>query len=120
MAREGALITTWGAPVRGREAKALEVFTEFLQFWGKRAAEGKVSEPEVYFAADGSHGMAVVRGRADVLNELWLEDESMRLIDKSQWIVEDLKTHLYLGGSQESIQDLMGMFAENGQQLGYM
>jgi hypothetical protein len=120
MAREGALITTWGASVRGREAKALEVFMEFLQYWGKRVAEGKVSEPEVFFAADGSHGMAIVRGRVDALNEFWLEDESVRLIDKGQWVVEDLKTHLYFGGSQDSIQDLVSIYSENGQQLGYM
>ena len=120
MGRNGALVTTWGASVRGREAKALEVFMEFVGFWGKQASAGKCSEPEVLFSADGSHGMSIVRGKVDVLNEIWYSDESMRLIDKGQWIVEDLKTHVYLGGDQDTIQELMGIYAENGQQLGYM
>ncbi len=51
MARDAALVTTFGSPVRGREAKSLEVFTEFLTFLGKQAAEGRCSQPEPFFAA---------------------------------------------------------------------
>jgi hypothetical protein len=120
MARDGALVSTWGLPRAGREAKALEVFVEFLQFWNKKAAEGKCSEPETYFNADGSSGMSIVRGKTDVLTEIWMADETMKLIDKSQWIVDDLKTHLYVGGNDDEIQSLTAVFAENGQELGFM
>ncbi|HYU92241.1 MAG TPA: hypothetical protein VEN95_01985, partial [Actinomycetota bacterium] len=70
MARDTALVTTFGYPVRGREAKSLEVFTEFLTFLGKQAAEGRCSQPEPYFAADTSTGMVIVRGRSDALAEI--------------------------------------------------
>ena len=59
MARDAALVSRWGASVRGREAKSLEVFMEFLGYWGKQAAEGRCSEPEAFFAADGSGGMSI-------------------------------------------------------------
>jgi len=119
MARDAAVITTWGSPVRGREAKALEVFMEFLGFWGKQAAEGRCSEPEPYFAADGSGGMSIVRGKADVLTEIWTSDECLKLIEKGQFIVEDLKSQWYFTG-EEQIQHLTSLYVETGQELGYM
>ena len=119
MARDAALVTTWGASVRGREAKSLEVFMEFLQYWGKQAAEGKCSEPEAFFASDGSGGMSIVRGKSDALMEISTSDESLRLVEKGQLIVEDLRTHWYFTGDEE-IQRLTSMFVETGTELGYM
>ena len=120
MARDGALVSTWGAPIPGREAKSLEVFMEFLQYWGKQAAEGKVSEPETYFTADGSGGLALVRGKTDVLSELWLSDESLKLLGRAQLIVQDLKVHLYVGGTDEEIQRGTSEFVEVAREMGYM
>jgi hypothetical protein len=119
MARDAALVSTWGAPVRGREAKSLEVFMEFLGYWGKQAAEGRCSEPEPFFASDGSGGMAIVKGRSDALMELATSDDALRLIEKGQLICEDLKTHWYFTGEEE-IKRLTSMFVETGQELGYM
>src|SRR5438128_814584 len=90
MARDAALVSTWSRAVPGREAKAIEVFMEFMQWWGKQAAEGKCSEPEPFFATDGSGGMSVVRGKAEMLFELASSDEALRLISKGQLIVQDL------------------------------
>jgi hypothetical protein len=119
MSRDAAVVSTWGPPVRGREAKALEVFMEFLGFWSKRAAEGKCSEPEAMFASDGSGGMSVVRGKVDVLADIWQSDECIRMIEKGQFIVEDLKSTWYWTG-EEQIQQLTSMYVEMGQELGYM
>jgi len=119
MARDVAFVTTWGSPVRGREAKSLEVFMEFLGYWGKQAAEGKCSEPEAYFATDGSSGMAIVRGKSDALLEVSESVEALKLIEKGQLIVDDLKTHWYYTGD-EQVQSLTGLFVEVGQELGYM
>jgi hypothetical protein len=119
MARDGALITTWGRPVTGREAKSLEVFMEFLGFWSNRAAEGRCSPPEPFFAADGSGGLAVVRGKTDALGEIADSEEYERLLSKGQFIVDDLKVHLYITGEEE-IQRSTRVFAEAGGELGYM
>jgi hypothetical protein len=119
MARDAALVTTWGNAVRGREAKALEVFMEFMQWWGKQAAQGKCSEPEAFFASDGYGGMSIVRGKSDVLMELSSSEEALRLISKGQLIVEDLKTHWYYTG-QDEITGLTSMFLESGHELGYV
>jgi hypothetical protein len=119
MARDAALVSTWGPPVRGREAKALEVFMEYLGFWGKQAAEGRCSEPEPFLASDGSGGMAIVRGRSDALMEISTSDEALKLVEKGQMICEDLRTQWYFTGEEE-IQRLTGMYVETGQELGFM
>ena len=119
MSRDAAVVTTWAAPVRGREAKALEVFMEFLGFWSKQAAEGRCSEPETFFASDGSGGMSIVRGKVDALAQIWSSPECIKLIEKGQFIVEDLKSEWYWAG-QEQIQELTGLYVETGQELGYM
>jgi hypothetical protein len=118
MARDAALVTTFGSPVRGREAKSLEVLTEFLTFLGKQAAEGKCSQPEPFFATDSSNGMVIVRGKTDALAEITDSDEYDKLLAKGQMVVEDLKIHWYLTG--EEIDRGMRIFAEAGGELGYM
>jgi hypothetical protein len=118
MARDTALVTTFGSPVRGREAKSLEVFSEFLTFLGKQAAEGRCSQPEPYFAADSSNGMVIVRGRSNALAEITESEEYDMLLAKGQMIVEDLKIHWYLTG--EEIDRGMRIFAEAGSELGFM
>ena len=118
MARDAALVSTWGRAVPGREAKAIEVFMEFMQWWGKQAAEGKCSEPEPFFATDGSGGMSVVRGKADMLLELASSDEALRLISKGQLIVQDLETTWYYAGDE--VTGLTSMFLESGHELGYV
>jgi hypothetical protein len=119
MGREAALVSTWGNAARGREAKALEVFMEFMQWWGKQAAEGKCSEPEAFFSSDGSGGMSIVRGKTDVLMELASSEEATRLIAKAQFIVDDLKTTWYYAG-QDEVTHLTSMFLESGHELGYV
>jgi hypothetical protein len=119
MSRDAALVSTWGASVRGREAKALEVFMEFLGYWSKQAAEGKCEEPEPFFAADGSGGMAIIRGASDVLMDIATSDEALKLVEKGQMIVEGLRTEWYFRGPQE-IERLTSLFVETGQEMGYM
>ena len=119
MARDAAIVTTWGATIPGREGKSLEVFMEFVQTLNKWAAEGKCSAPDVFFNADGSEGMAIVKGKSNDLLEVWESDENQKLLAKGNMIVENLKAHFWYTGDQE-IQRGTQVFAEAGNELGYM
>jgi len=119
MARDVALISTWDAPVRGREAKSLEVFMELLAFWGQKASEGQCQQPEAYFSTDGSTGVFVVKGKSDVLREISESDEAQKLLAKGHMIVEDLKSNWYFAGDEE-IQRGTQIFVQAGSELGYM
>ncbi len=120
MARDAALVTTWGPPLSGREGKSLEVFMEFVQYIGKNAAEGRCQPGEFFFAADGSGGMAVVKGKSDDLAEMWESEENEKLLAKGHMIAQDLKTHWYFGGSDEEMQRGTRIFAEAGNEMGVM
>jgi hypothetical protein len=119
MARDVALISTWGTPARGREGKALEVFMQLMGFWGQRAAEGKCEQPEVFFSTDGSHGIFIVKGKSDVLMEIEETDEAQQLLSKGHMIVEDLRSHWYFTGDDE-IQRGTQNLVQAGTELGYM
>lgn len=119
MARDVALISTWGTPARGREGKALEVFMELMAFWGKHAADGKCEQPEVFLSTDGSNGIFVVKGKSDVLMEIEESDEAQRLVSKGHMIVENLTTRWYFVGDEE-IQRGIQNLVQGGTELGYM
>ena len=119
MARSAALVTSWSQPSRGREGKALETFTDFLTFWGKLAADGKVQETEPFFSVDGGKGFSIVRGTSDVLNEILESEEYEKLLSKAQLCVDDLHSELYTTGDEE-IQRGMRIYAEAAHELGYL
>lgn len=95
MSRDAALVSTWGQPIPGREAKALEVFMDFMTLWGKQAAEGKCTEPEAFIATDGSGGFAIVKGKSDVLQQISESEEALDLIVKAQTLVGNLESKWY-------------------------
>ena len=118
MARNAALVTTWSQPARGREAKAIESFMDFLTFWGKMAADGKVAEPEPYFSYDGGHGFGIVKGPSDLLQAAIETDDYQKLISKAQLTVSDLRQEFYVTGDEE-IQRGMQIYTEALKELGY-
>jgi hypothetical protein len=119
MARDAALVTTWGGAVAGREAKSLEVFMDALTYWAKQAADGRCSEPDTLLAADGSGGMLIVKGKTDALMEITETDEYTKLVSKAQLIVGELKVHWYSCGDEE-IQREISLYSQAGNELGYM
>lgn len=119
MARDAAVVISWGASVSGREGKSLEVFMDALTYWGKRAADGMCEPPDTYLAEDGSGGMVIIKGKSDSLREIVESDEGLLLQTKAQYIVQDLKTHWYFTGD-DAIQTETARFAQAGNELGYM
>jgi len=117
MARKAALVTTWSQPARGREKKAVEGFMDFLTFWGKQAADGKVSEPEPFFSFDGGHGFAIVRGMSDVLQTAIESEDYARILTKAQLTVSDLRQEMYVTGDEEIQRDLQ-IYMESVEELG--
>jgi hypothetical protein len=83
----------WGAPVRGREAKGLEVFQESVAYWGRLEQEGVIESFEVvllYPHGGDLAGFALLRGSGESLDRLRASDEFNRLIARAGLIVEGL------------------------------
>jgi hypothetical protein len=118
MGRKAALVTTWTSPVPGREKQSIECFMDYLTMMGKKAADGLAEEPEAYLRYDGSGGMGIVRGDSADLLTLWESDEFREIISRAQLTVTEIRTEMY--GAGDTVQEMVGKFAEVGTKLGYM
>jgi hypothetical protein len=88
---EAALFVGWGTPVRGREAKALEVFNEAVTFWGGLQGAGDIEsfEPVLLMPHGGDlDGFALIRGSRAQIAALLEREDFQRLNTRSQMIVE--------------------------------
>ncbi|HSI80785.1 MAG TPA: hypothetical protein VK919_09055 [Solirubrobacterales bacterium] len=90
---DAGLFIGWGPPVRGREAKSLEVFNEAVAFHGGLQESGEIESFEVVFL--GPHGgdlagFILVRGSQEQIAALRDKDEFDRLNTRAGLIVERL------------------------------
>jgi hypothetical protein len=90
---DAGLFIGWGAPVRGREAKGLEVFNEALAYYGRLQQEGVIEGFEtVILEPHGGdlQGFILVRGGEEKLAQLRVDDEFVRLSTRASLIVESV------------------------------
>jgi hypothetical protein len=90
---EAALFIGWGEPARGREKRALEVFNESMQYWGRLQKEGKIERFDV--AALIPHGgdlggFILLRGTAQQIDSVRRDQEFERLIARVRLMVDDI------------------------------
>src|SRR5262245_51643889 len=88
------LFISWGATVRGREQRALEVFNEALGFYGRCQNEGMIESFDVTLlgpsGASSLGGYIEVHGSVAQLAALRENAEFMRNIVNAQLIVDDV------------------------------
>jgi hypothetical protein len=92
MAEMGVFIG-WGPPIRGREAKGLEVFNESVEYWGRLQQERQIESFEVvllYPHGGDLAGFALLRGSGESLDRIRASDEFNRLVARAGLIVEGL------------------------------
>jgi hypothetical protein len=90
---EMGLFIGWGAPVRGREAKGLEVFNEAVAYAGRLQEEGRIESSEiVLLGAHGGdlYGFQLLRGSREGLDAVRADDEFQRITFRAGLIVERL------------------------------
>jgi hypothetical protein len=90
---EAGLFVGWGPPVRGREAKSLDVFNESVAYWGRLQQDGRIESFEVvllYPHGGDLAGFALLRGSHDQLNAVGGDEEFLRLTSRAGLIVEGL------------------------------
>jgi hypothetical protein len=90
---ETGLFIGWGAPVRGREAKGLEVFNESIEFYGGLQGDGRIESFEVvvlYPHGGDLYGFALLRGSQEQVSGLQADEGFQRLMTRASLIVERL------------------------------
>ena len=114
----GALFIGWGPAVRGREQKALGVFQEALQYYGRLQQQGEVQSFEaVALEPHGGDldGFLLIKGDADKLARLRVSDEFIAINTRAQLVVENFGvTGAFIG---EGLQSLFADFAKQAAEL---
>ncbi len=116
---DDAIFLGWGEVVRGREAKAVEVFNETIQYYGKLQQDGKIESFEPYFLAPHGGdlgGFVLLRGERDALDEIMRSEEFERLQTRVAMIVDGSGTVPAVTG--EALARAMGHFQEALGELG--
>lgn len=90
---DAGLYIGWGAPVRGREAKGLEIFNDALAYYGRLQQEGVIEgfETAILEPHGGDlQGFILLRGSGEKLAQLRVDDEFVRMSTRASLIVEGL------------------------------
>jgi hypothetical protein len=117
----GAIVTRWGASVTGREAKGLEVFGNALQRFEGLLKAGRIHSHREYFAMTGADGgFMIAEGEVAELLAIVAEDETLKLNAQASAIVQDFQVQVYAGGSDQAVQNMVGLYAGGLQEIGYM
>ena len=101
---DGALLISFGAVHVGREALAVDQFTELSRYLGRVLAEGAISGFRPYFFADGRSGDVVgfllLEGRRDRLDRLRREEDFVRHVLKAGAATANLRVQTLIAGSE--------------------
>ena len=87
------LFIGWGALVRGRELKGLEVFNESIQFWADHQKKGNIEsfEPVLLTPHGGDlAGFLLIKGEGAKLDQIKRSDEYLALNTRAGQVVDDL------------------------------
>jgi hypothetical protein len=88
---DAGLFIGWGAPIHGREAKGLEVFSEALAYYARLQQEGVIEgfETAILEPHGGDlQGFILVRGSEERLGQLRLDEEFVRISTRASLVVE--------------------------------
>jgi len=87
------LFIGWGANVRGREARGLDVFDQAVGFYGRCQQEGRIESFDVILLDPHGGGLAgymELHGSADQLRALRDDEEFRRILFDASLIVDEL------------------------------
>lgn len=121
---QGALMISWGNPVRGREAQSLGSFSKALGYFEGLAKEGRIHGHREYFCLTGNaarrSGFMIVDGDLTELQKIQLDDENLRLMAEASSVVESFDVTLCAGGSDQALGENVTRYTQTMSEMGYM
>jgi hypothetical protein len=106
------LLITWGPTVRGREARALEVFNEALGLYGRMQQDGQIEAFDVAVLDPNTtlNGYIALKGSAQQISALRLDSDFRRLSADAALIVEEFA--MIDGACEDGVASQMAIFQE--------
>ncbi len=113
-----ALFLGWGPVVRGREQKALQVFQETIEYYGRLQQEGRIDSFEpVLIAPHGGDlaGFVLLRGERAKLDQVRSSEEFERAVTRAATIVDNVGVINAFTG--DALGQVMGRFQAVSEEL---
>lgn len=106
------LFISWKEPARGREARALEIFSEALAILGGRQQDGRIESFDVgLFDPNGAlGGYILVKGSQEQISELQASEDFRRNTTESAVAVDGIAHHGGVTG--EGVGENLGRYQE--------
>lgn len=119
---DGALMLSFGAVQTGREALAVEQFTELSRYLGKLLADETITAFRPFFFADGLMGdvlgFFIIEGRRDALDALRRREDFVRVMLRAGAATRNVRVHTLVAGSQAG--RLVHLYGEVRGELGLL
>ena len=102
----------WGNPVRGAEEQAIEVFNEALGLFGRKQQDGRIESFDVALMMPNADlgGYITIRGTAEQIAALRVDDEFQRKTVRAQLSVEGIR-HIE-GYTNEGVATQMALYKQ--------
>jgi hypothetical protein len=91
---EAALFIGWGEVARGRETRALDVYNDSLQYYGRLQQKGRIERFDVAVlnpTGGDLGGFIMLRGKAEQIDSTRRSEEFQRLQNRVQLIADGLR-----------------------------
>jgi hypothetical protein len=108
---DAGLFIGWGEVVRGREERAVEVFNETVQFYGRLQQEGRIESFETCLLEPHGGdlaGFVLLRGSEEQMDAVHHDEEFQRNLVRGSFIVD--KLGVVQAALGEEIGHQMGLF----------
>ncbi len=107
------LFIGWGASVRGREERSLEVFNEAIGLYGRLQQEGRIERFEVILLGPNAelNGYIELHGSAEQLAALRENEEYRRVLADASLVVDRLRQ--IDGFANEAVAAQMALYQES-------
>jgi hypothetical protein len=115
-----ALFVGFGEPVRGREERAIEVFGEFVEMFGRMQSDGRIERIEVSLLdphGGDLGGFFMVHGSAEQCAALVQDEEFRRASIDAGLIVENFGVVPAVTG--EGVEREIAMYSEAVKKVGH-
>jgi len=117
----GAVLISWGANVAGRETTGLDVFGRAINRFETMTKEGRVDGHREYFSVTGRDGgFMLIEGEVEELTKILTEEETLKLNNQASAVVKDFEIQAFLGGTDQTTQQLIGAYTSSLKDIGYM
>ena len=113
---DGAILITWGGPIRGREADIVRHADEAASFGDDLIAEGQIRAVRVFMNATGNTeewaGTLIMEGDLDHLRDLQRAERFTQILAVAHEVAHNVTVVLAIGGSPKNIRPALLSYAE--------